>query len=146
MRSYLPLIVVLFTAACGGTPQAYVDVTAKKVSLPDGFLVTAEVKLTPEQQAQGMMYRTELPHDRGMLFVNGNTMTGAYWMKNCNFPLDIIFMASDHTVVEIAASAPPCTTDPCPTFGGHAPYQFVLEINGGDAAKHGVREGASLSF
>ena len=40
-----------------------------------------------------MMYRTELAHNRGMLFVNPQPLTGAYWMKNCNFPLDIIFLA-----------------------------------------------------
>jgi uncharacterized membrane protein (UPF0127 family) len=67
-------------------------------------------------------------------------------MKNCNFPLDILFMDSAHRVVEIAASAPPCTAEPCATFGGHLPYQYVLEINGGDGAKHGVREGVKIEF
>ena len=146
MSKYLLAGAVLLSSACAGAPAPAVDVTARKVTLPDGTAIMAEVRITPEQQAQGMMYRTELPHDRGMLFVNPQPVTGAYWMKNCNFPLDIIFMAADHRVVEIAASAPPCRQDPCPNFGGHAPYQYVLEINGGDGAKHGVREGSRIEF
>lgn len=137
---------LLFTACASAPPSAEIDITAKKVKLPDGTVITAEVKITPEQQAYGMMFRPDLPHDRGMLFVNAAPRTGAYWMKNCKFPLDIVFMDPSRRVVEIAANAPPCPADPCPNFGGHAAYQYVLEINGGDAAKHGVREGSTLEF
>ena len=146
MRTILFLAVALGSTSCGAGPEGNVDVTARKVTLPDGTVITAETRLTPQEQAAGLMYRTELPRDRGMLFLNTQTVTGPYWMKNCKFPLDIIFMSSDHRVVEIAANAPPCTAEPCPTFGGHAPYQYVLEINGGDAAKHGVKEGTTLGF
>jgi uncharacterized membrane protein (UPF0127 family) len=94
------------------------------------------------------MFRTELAHNRGMLFVNAQPQTVAYWMHNCNFPLDIIFMGPDRRVVEIAENAVPCHSEPaqCPTYGGHVPSQFVLEINGGDGAKHGVKEGALIAF
>jgi uncharacterized membrane protein (UPF0127 family) len=146
MRQYLIAGVLLFTACASTPPRADVDITARKVTLPDGVVIAAEVKITPQQQAYGMMFRTELPHDRGMLFVNAEPQTGAYWMKNCNLPLDIIFMDFTRKVVEIAANAPPCREDPCPNFGGHARYQYVLELNGGDAAKHGVKEGARLEF
>ena len=147
MRLYLSAGALLLFTACANTPPAAdVDITARKVTLPDGAVVTAEVRITPRQQAYGMMFRTELAHDRGMLFVNTQPMTGAYWMKNCNFPLDIVFIDPSHRVVEIAANAPPCRQDPCPNFGGHSPYQYVLEINGGDAAKHGLQEGARLEF
>ena len=146
MRIFLLPAVALGWTACGSGPQANVDITARKITLPDGTVIAAETRVTPQEQAQGLMYRTELASDRGMLFINTQPVTGAYWMKNCNFPLDIIFMARDHRVVEIAANAPPCTAEPCPTFGGHAPYQYVLEINGGDAAKHGVKEGTTLGF
>lgn len=146
MHAFLISAVALGCCACGSQTRAIVDITSRKVTLPDGTVITAETRFTPTEQAQGLMYRTELPRDRGMLFLNTQPVTGAYWMKNCNFPLDIIFMAPDHRVVEIAEGAPPCTQEPCPTFGGHATYQYVLEINGGDAAKHGIREGVVLGF
>ena len=146
MRTILFLAAALGSTSCGAGPQTNVDITARKVTLPDGTVITAETRLTPSEQAAGLMYRTELPPDRGMLFLNTQTVTGPYWMKNCKFPLDIIFMSPDHRVVEIAANAPPCTAEPCPTFGGHVPYQYVLEINGGDAARHGVKEGTTLGF
>ena len=147
MLQYLTAGVLLLLAACGTSPPpGEIDITSRKVTLPDGAAIIAEVKITPQQQAYGMMFRTELPRDRGMLFVNAESQTGPYWMKNCNFPLDIIFMDSARNVVEIAANAPPCREDPCPNFGGHARYQFVLELNGGDAAKHGVKEGSKLGF
>src|SRR5258708_40319157 len=59
---YLLASAVLLSAACTSAPPGAVDVTARKVTLPDGVVTMAEVKITPEQQAQGMMYRTELAH------------------------------------------------------------------------------------
>jgi uncharacterized membrane protein (UPF0127 family) len=147
MRQYLTSGALLLLAACARTPPPVdIDITGRKITLPDGAVIAAEVRITPQQQAYGMMFRSELPHNRGMLFVNTEPQTGAYWMKNCNFPLDIIFMDSTRKVVEIAANSPPCREDPCPNFGGHARYQYVLELNGGDAAKHGIKEGATLEF
>src|SRR5436305_8699537 len=97
MRQYLFAgALLLFTACASAPPQSDVDLNASKVTLPDGFVINAELKITPRQQAYGMMFLTELPHNRGMLFVNAEPRTGAYWMKNCNFPLDIIFMDPSH--------------------------------------------------
>ena len=141
--------ILLILAGCGGSKRdAGPDVAVRNVTLPDGVVIAAELKITPAEQQVGMMFRTELAHDRGMLFVNARPQAVPYWMHDCNFPLDIIFIGTDHRVVEVAENAAPCHSAPeqCPTYGGHAPAQYVLEINGGDGAKHGVKEGAVIAF
>ena len=142
------ILLTLLLAGCASKPEPSSDIASRNVTLPDGAVIAAELKITPRQQEMGMMFRTELAHDRGMLFVNAQPQRGAYWMHNCNFPLDIVFIGPDRRVVEIAENAAPCHTEPaqCPTYGGHALYQFVLEINGGDGAKHGVKDGALIAF
>ncbi len=120
----------------------------RDVTLPDGTPIVAEVEVKPEDMARGMMYRDSIGSGSGMLFVHSETGEYPYWMANCKVPLDIIWMDSAHKVVEISAKTPPCPqggTD-CPTFGGHAPAQFVLELGGGEAAQHSVNIGSAIRF
>ncbi len=69
-------------------------------------------------------------------------------MYQVRIPLDMIWMDSDHRIVEISADTPPCNTarDLCPTYGGHARAQFVLELAGGMAAKYGLKTGDRIEF
>ena len=141
----------LLLSACGSSTtnsssSADADEGLRPLTFPDGFVIKTEIKITPQQQQIGMMYRTSLPHNRGMLFVYQQPQAIPYWMENCNFPLDIIFIGANHKVVEIVDNAPPCRTAPCPTLGGTRPALFVLEINGGDAAKHGIKIDSQLAF
>lgn len=136
----------LAALACGDSHSTAIDATT--VTLPDGFPVRAELKVTPEDMARGMMYRDSVANGEGMLFVHQQRGLNPYWMGHCKFPLDIIWMDSNHKVVEISAKTPPCPSggSECATYGGHAPSQFVLEIGGGEAARHQVREGSELRF
>ncbi len=97
---------------------------------------------------RGMMYRSELPAGRGMLFVHGESGRYPYWMANCRIPLDIIWMDGNHKVVEISANTPPCPSGrrDCPTYGGHASAIFVLELGGGEAARHRVTTSSTIQF
>ena len=65
-----------------------------------------------------------------------------------NAPLDIIFMDSSHTIMEISSDTPICTTKPeeCPIYGGHHLEQFVLELRAGEAKRLGLRQGQTLRF
>lgn len=81
-----------------------------------------EVALTPEQQAMGLMNRTFLPDNRGMLFPFNPPRATSFWMRDTPIPLDIIFLLNG-TVLEIARNLQPCLTELCP-------YYFpALEIN-----------------
>ena len=135
MRSLLPLILAIVAAlhllSCGPSLAP----GEQLVHLPDGTEIVAETKLTPDGQAQGMMFRSELLDDRGMLFIHPGEDKRGYWMFQCEIPLDIIWMDRNHRVVEISANTPPCreAAEKCPSYGGNVPSTFVLELAGGVA-------------
>ncbi len=97
-----------------------------------------ELALTPEQQAKGLMNRTELPEKNGMLFVFGNEAERYFWMKNTLIRLDMIFIRKDGTINSIKSNALPNDMTSVPSNG---PVSAVLEINGGEAAKYGIKAG-----
>jgi uncharacterized protein len=102
--------------------------------------IELEVAKTPEQQAMGLMYRTSLPDNRGMLFEFKPARWVNFWMKNCKISLDMIFVR-DGVVKAIQAAAPPCTADPCPTYGPDTTVDQVIELRGGRAAELGLKVG-----
>ncbi|MEG3848967.1 DUF192 domain-containing protein [Microcoleus sp. herbarium19] len=107
--------------------------------------IELEVAKTPEQQAMGLMYRTSLADDRGMLFEFKPARRVNFWMKNCQISLDMIFLR-DGVVEAIEVSAPPCTADPCPTYGPDTAVDRVIELRGGRAAELGVKVGDRIAI
>jgi uncharacterized membrane protein (UPF0127 family) len=105
--------------------------------------VTVEVARTPERRALGLMYRKQLASDAGMLFVFDAPEHLTFWMKNTVLPLDMIFIGVDHKIVGIVADAKPFTTNP---LGVDEPSLYVLEVNAGFAAKHGLAVGDEVGF
>ncbi|RMH65527.1 MAG: DUF192 domain-containing protein [Cyanobacteria bacterium J003] len=112
-------------------PQ-YLPITAK-ARIHDTW-IQLEVARTPAQQQLGLMFRPQLPGDRGMLFPMSPPQVASFWMKNCLIPLDLIFLRHGK-VVAIAPQAPPCPTLPCPTYESGVPVDAVLELAGGRAAE-----------
>ncbi|NEQ98220.1 MAG: DUF192 domain-containing protein [Cyanothece sp. SIO2G6] len=103
--------------------------------------IDLEVAITPRQQAIGLMYRTELADNRGMLFPFAPPRPVNFWMRNVEINLDMIFIR-DRQVIAIAAEVPPCRTDTCPTYGPVGiPVDAVLELRGGRAAELGLAVG-----
>ena len=92
------------------------------------------------------MYRPSLPENRGMLFIFGADRYPSFWMKNTLIPLDLIFLDSAGSVVDVIANVPPCAGDPCPTYSPKYPARAVLELAAGAAAGHGIEAGAVISF
>ena len=107
--------------------------------------IELEVAKTTEQQAMGLMYRTSLADDRGMLFEFKPPRLVNFWMKNCKISLDMIFLR-DGVVEAIEVSAPPCTADPCPTYGPDIMVDRVIELRGGRAAELGVKVGDRIAI
>jgi hypothetical protein len=103
-----------------------------------GRIIELEVAQTQQQQATGLMYRITLPDNRGMLFSFDSPQPIRFWMKNVRIPLDMIFL-KDGEVKAIAASVPPCTAEPCPTYGPGTAVNQVIELRGGRAAELGVK-------
>lgn len=103
-----------------------------------GSTIELEVAQTQQQQAMGLMYRIALPDNRGMLFAFNPPQPVRFWMKNVRIPLDMIFLQNGE-VKAIAASVPPCTAEPCPTYGPGTAVNQVIELRGGRAAELGLQ-------
>jgi hypothetical protein len=144
--------VLLLAAACGAAPKASNTSAATpapagpRVVLPSGSTYSLEVVRTPEEQAQGLMFRESLPEKAGMLFPFTDKGIHRFWMKNTMIPLDMVWIDADGKVLFISADTPPCKADPCPSYGPDAPAASVLEIAGGKAAKEKIGVGSVLQF
>jgi hypothetical protein len=108
-----------------------------------GARVAVSVARTEAERERGLMYVNYLPMDDGMLFIFEEDQLLTFWMKNTLIPLDMIFIRSDLTVAGVVANAKPLTLD---TRGVNEPSRYVLEVNGGWAATHGVAAGTKVRF
>jgi uncharacterized protein len=151
-RGALASVLLVLAAACGAAPKASITAAATpapagpRVILPSGSTYALEVVRTPEEQAQGLMFRESLAQMTGMLFPFGDKAVHRFWMKNTMIPLDMIWMDADGKVIFVSADTPPCKADPCPSYGPDAPAASVLEIAGGMAKKEKVTVGSSIKF
>ncbi len=116
------------------------------VVLPDGTSIALELAVTPEEHAQGLMFRPELPEQRGMLFLFAEPAYPRFWMKNTWTPLDIVFLDGHGTVLSVVRDAPPCREEPCPEYAPQHVTSAVLEVRAGTAARHGIEDGVTLRF
>lgn len=110
--------------------------TIESANGPHAFQV--ETMRTAEEKQRGLMFRRHLPEDRGMLFDFGKPQPVSMWMKNTYIPLDMLFIGADGKVISIAENAEPMSEAIIPS-GGDA--IGVLEINGGLAARLGMKPG-----
>lgn len=102
-----------------------------------------EVARTMAEQEKGLMFRTALGPDEGMIFPSDRPEQRSFWMKNTVIPLDIIFIGPDHLISNIAANAVPYSEVPIPSSGAAI---AVLELNGGRAAQLGIMPGARVAW
>ncbi|ODU09312.1 MAG: hypothetical protein ABS84_09395 [Rubrivivax sp. SCN 71-131] len=103
-------------------------------------LIRAEVAQTPQQQATGMMFRTSMGANEGMLFVNAQAGVRCFWMRNTLIPLSIAFIADDGAIVNIAEMQPRSDESHCSA----KPVRFALEMQKGWFAKRGLQAGTKL--
>lgn len=100
--------------------------------------IVAEHALSDAARERGLMFRTELPEDAGMLFTWDDERPRTFWMKNTCLPLDMIFIDGRDRIVSVLEQVPTLNLQPRP---GGCPAQHVLEVNAGWARQHGVRPG-----
>jgi uncharacterized membrane protein (UPF0127 family) len=104
--------------------------------------VVAEVAATPEERAEGLMYRDDVPDGTGMLFVFQDSQPRAFWMANTYVPLDIAYMDPSYRIVDIIQMEP-LVTDSYPSS---APSMFALEVRQGWFSEHGIEVGAAADI
>ncbi len=112
-----------------------------------GQVIQLEVAQTPQQQATGLMYRTMLAANRGMLFAFNSPRSVGFWMKNTLIPLDMVFLRNGE-VKAIQPQVPPCKAAPCPSYGPGPDTLIdqVIELRGGRAAELGLKVGDRITI
>ncbi len=105
-----------------------------------------ELAQTKEERENGLMFRTDLAENRGMLFIFDQEGTYSFWMKNTLIPLDIIWLDENKEAVFIKNNAQPCEEKKCPGIYPNRKAKYVLEINGGMADKINLKIGDKLSW
>jgi uncharacterized membrane protein (UPF0127 family) len=133
-------------AACAAAPPAPVAPADAPTVVLNGHRFSVEIADTPAQREHGLMDRTSMPGDHGMLFVFPDSEPRTFWMKNTLIPLDILYFDNARRLVSVQEDVPPCRADPCPVYPSIAPARYVLELNAGVAEKLGVRRGDAITF
>ncbi len=133
------------SSSVSSAPSAFRTDSVELIA-PDGhaFSLIVELATTPEEQAQGLMFREHLADDAGMLFIFSEPKVLSFWMKNTLLPLDIIFFDADGKFVS-SATMTPCTEEPCQTYPSAGEAAYALEVNVGYVEKNSVGPGWMLT-
>jgi uncharacterized protein len=108
-----------------------------------GRRIDLEVARTAVQEQIGLMFRTSMPMDHGMVFLFDPPRPTRFWMRNTLIPLDMLFVYQGK-IAYVAANVPPCTTPSCATYGPpdyNTPIDTVIELNAGMAQKLQIKTG-----
>ncbi|MGI8943435.1 MAG: DUF192 domain-containing protein [Qipengyuania sp.] len=102
-----------------------------------------ELADTDEAQRRGLMFRTELGDNEGMLFPSDPPEVRSFWMKNTPLPLDIIFIGADGRILNIHANTTPYSTQ---SYASEGLASGVLELRGGRATELGIEPGDKVEW
>jgi uncharacterized membrane protein (UPF0127 family) len=116
------------------------------LKMPSGKVFQTELMIEDEDRAMGLMFRPSLPADRALLFVFDNVDFHGIWMKNCKFPIDIVWLDEGRRVVHVTPNVPPCKADPCPSYQPMRKAAYVIEMNAGAAKREKLALGSLVEF
>lgn len=126
-------------AACPKDPDPPTTPVLRPIEFPEAKAkLEAEIARTEHEVTRGLMYRTSMPEDRGMLFRMPRREEQIFWMRNTCISLDMLFLDDDGTVVGILENVPTLNEEQRTV---RKPSRFVLETNGGWCKAHGVKAG-----
>lgn len=111
----------------------------------DSIIATLDIEIADnEYKTQtGLMYRSSMEKDQAMLFVFPDEQRRSFFMKNTEFPLDIIYFDSNKKLINFHSNAKPYDETSLPST---APAKYVLEVNGGLAEQWGLQNGDTFSY
>jgi uncharacterized protein len=113
----------------------------------NGVVLVADIAATYEQITTGLSVKDSLDENEAMLFVFDEEAEHTFWMKNMKFPIDIIWIDADKTVVHIEHNLQPCSFGLfCPTYKPNDDSLYVLETIGGLAERHDIVKGTMVEF
>ncbi len=127
---------------CPKDPEGGSKLTTANLVIGDAKIV-AELVWTEHDTSKGLMYRTAMAEDHGMLFRLSQRKIQQFWMHNTCIPLDLLYVDEDGTIVGIVENAPTLDDD---VRAVDCPSRYVLELNAGYARRHKIKPGQSFAL
>ncbi|KAF6246244.1 hypothetical protein C6990_10205 [Nitrosopumilus sp. b3] len=109
----------------------------------DSTTIVIDVEIADDLQEQiiGLMFRSSLDWNDGMLFVYESEKKRSFWMKNTLIPLDLLFVDTNFRIIDIKENVQPCLSDPCPNYVSNIAAKYVLEVNAGFTNMNNIKVG-----
>ena len=137
-------IIAISQVCCKGQVKA---LGSGEVEFPkQNITIAVEIAETEDQKSKGLMFKEQLPTNKGMLFVYEQEKILSVWMKNTLIPLDILFVSEQGVIVSIFKNAQPCMKVPCKIYRSKKSVTYILEINAGLVDKNNIRVGQRLKI
>ncbi len=133
----------LAAASLAGCDRLHTERLRKLQLKVGGNPVLAEIAATPDDRQRGLMYRSSLGAEEGMLFAFAAPEVQVFWMKNTLIPLDVGFFDADLFLITVRTMEP---DDGASTHSSNEPALYALEMNKGWFAKKGLRKYAKLEL
>jgi uncharacterized protein len=142
LRRHLLALALLLAASPAWALESFStsELTIATAGGPQKFSI--ELALTDAQMEQGLMFRRSMAPNAGMLFDFKHPTNVSMWMKNTVLPLDMLFLDEQGRIIDIHERAVPYSTD---IIAGKAPARYVIELNGGTAARLGIKVGDQVT-
>jgi uncharacterized membrane protein (UPF0127 family) len=132
------------TAAPARHPESGLEVVPLTIVSANGHHpFRVEVARSEPEQAKGLMFRTAMGANEGMIFPMAPARQASFWMKNTVIGLDLVFIGPDHRIESIAANAVPYSLSPISSKGN---VSAVLELNAGRGAQLGLAPGDRVDW
>lgn len=142
MRFLFLFSLLIFMTSCHHNDQLK-KLTLQKIDSSSPVTLGVEIADTDEARMRGLMFRKELGAKEGMLFIFDRDTDSPFWMKNTYLPLDILFINSNHEIVDIKEKTVPLSEE---LIRPNAPYRLALEVNGGFAKDHKIETGDRVAY
>ena len=141
------MLAAAFLLLFGGLAVAQTEITFETSQLTlhtatGDHEIVVELADTEQQRQRGLMYRTELAPDHGMIFDLGPPRTASMWMANTLIPLDMVFIRTDGSVAGFYEQAEPGSKR---VIASREPVKYVLELAGGQAQAYGLKPGDTVT-
>jgi uncharacterized protein len=150
IRSKLLIAMTLAIAGLSGCRAEQADTASAARTVPVKITAAGkthhfniEMARTPEEQARGLMFRTKIAPDGGMIFPMNPPRSASFWMKNCPASQDWLFIRADGSIARLVENTIPYSLE---SVGVDEPVAAVLEIAGGRAAELGITADAKVEW
>lgn len=136
LASICAVVVILFLSTLTSCAQSLPTV---KIGIGSNRL-TAELATTPKERERGLMFRTRMAENHGMLFIFPDDQQLSFWMKNTKIPLSIAFISSDGVIKKIADMQPESLNTTLSDYS----VRYALEVNKGYFSRNGIAVGMKV--